>query len=195
MKLPLNCEVNYYDNFLKPKEAEAIFSELNELMKKINFNPKTVDGRKYEVNFGKIMFVDQKLIDGNKFPEEIWGTTRGWFGEIRKLKEKIEKFTGQIFQVCVLIHYPNGNAGVDFHSDYPAFGDTSFIPSISLGEEREFKFREKESGSEFSMILSNGSLVIMGKHCQERYDHSLPVNPEYKNARINLTFRKYGFEN
>lgn len=195
MKLPLNCEVEYYDDFLELKEAGDLFFELSEVIQKISYTPKTVDGRKYEVNFGKVMFIDQNLFDENKFPEEHWGVTKVWFGELKKLKKKIEKFTGQKFQVCVLIYYPDGNSGVDFHSDYVAFGDTSFIPSISLGEEREFKFREKESGNEFTTSLANGSLIIMGKYCQDRYEHSLPVNPDYKNPRINLTFRKYGFEN
>lgn len=195
MKLPLNCEVNYYDDFLELKEADALFFELSKLMQKISYAFRTEDGKKHPVNFGKIMFVDQELIDENKFPEEHWGATKVWFGALRNLKEKIQEFTGQIFQVCVLIYYPNGNSGVDFHSDYIAFGDTYFIPSISLGEEREFKFREKESGHEFSTKLANGSLIIMGEHCQDKYEHSLPINPEYKKPRINLTFRKYGFEN
>jgi alkylated DNA repair dioxygenase AlkB len=94
-----------------------------------------------------------------------------------------------------LIYYPDGNSGLDFHSDHAVFGDTSIIPSVSLGEEREFKFREKESGNEITTTLESGSLIIMGKHCQERYEHRLPINPESNKPRINLTFRKYGFSN
>ena len=195
MKLPLNCEAEYYENFLEPKEAEILFSELSALIQSVSFNPQTTEGKKYNVNFEKVMFIDQKLKNENKFPEEHWGATKVWFGEVKKLKEKIDKFAGQVFEVCVLIYYPDGNSGVDFHSDYNAFGDTSLIPSISLGEEREFKFREKESGNEFAQTLAHGSLIIMGEHCQERYEHSLPLNPKYKNPRINLTFRKYGFKN
>ncbi|MCW5518142.1 alpha-ketoglutarate-dependent dioxygenase AlkB [Muriicola sp. Z0-33] len=195
MKLPLNCEAEYHSDFLELKEAEDLFFELNEVMKKISFYPQTVDGKKHNVNFGKLMIIDQYLFDQNRFPEKYWGVTRVWFGKLIKLKEKIEHFTNQKFQVCVLIYYPDGNSGVDFHSDYTAYGDTSIIPSISLGEEREFKFREKESENEFTTRLANGSLIIMGKYCQDRYEHSLPINPDYKNPRINLTFRKFGFEN
>lgn len=193
MKLPLNCEVEYFADFLTFKEAQELFNELNELIKIILFLPQTESGEKHAVNFNKITFLDQNLIDENRYREEHWGPSRTWTTKMKVLKEKIESFTNHQFQVCVLIYYPHGNSGVDFHSDYPAFGDTSFIPSISLGEEREFSFREKESGAETSQILNNGSLIIMGKHCQNRYEHSLPVNPKYKNPRINLTFRKYGF--
>ncbi len=193
MKLPLNCEVEYISGFLEFSEANELFVDLYDTVKKISYCPKTEDGKTYEVNFEKIMFLDQNLLDENIFPEGQWGPTRGWTDKLKKLKEKIENFTNQQFEVCVLIYYPDGNSGVDFHSDYVAFGDTSIIPSISLGEEREFKFREKESKVEVSQTLENGSLVLMGKYCQERYEHSLTINPKYKRPRINLTFRKYGF--
>ncbi|MGB0523095.1 MAG: alpha-ketoglutarate-dependent dioxygenase AlkB [Flammeovirgaceae bacterium] len=194
MKLPLNCEIAYHPNFLEEDEANQLFVELGLLLKEGNYTPQTVEGNTYEVNFGKIMFIDQVLIDENRFPQEHWGPTKVWSKHLKKLKDKIEDFTHQQFHVCVLIHYPDGHSGVDFHSDFPAFGDTSLIPSISLGEEREFQFREKDSGNVFTQTLANGSLVIMGKYCQDRYEHSLPINPRYKNPRINLTFRKLGFD-
>jgi alkylated DNA repair dioxygenase AlkB len=195
MKLPLNCEVDYFKGFLCLEDANDLFSELNNLLKNISFKPKTKNGKVYNVNFKKVMFIDQNLLDEKRFPEEHWGPTRNWTDTLKILKEKIENFTNCKFEVCVLIYYPNGNSGVDFHSDYVAFGDTSIIPSISLGEEREFKLREKESGNETTTTLKNGSLIIMGKHCQDRYEHSIPTNPNYKYPRINLTFRKYGFSN
>lgn len=195
MNLPLNCEVEYFSDFLALKDSEALFFELHDIIKKTNFRPKTGDEVTHEVNFGKIMFLDENLLVENVFPEEQWGPTSGWTNKLKILKESIENFTNQKFEVCVLIFYPDGNSGVDYHSDYTAFGDTSIIPSISLGEEREFKFREKDSQEEFSQSLENGSLIIMGKYCQERYEHCLPLNPKYKNPRINLTFRKYGFSN
>lgn len=195
MKLPLNCDVEYISDFISLKDTKELFIELNEIIKTTKFIPSTEGGHKYDVNFEKVTFLDKKLLDENRFPEEHWGPTKFWTNKLKTLKEKIERFTNQKFGVCVLIYYPDGNSGVDFHSDYVAFGDTSIIPSISLGEEREFKFREKESGIETSKILENGSLVIMGENCQDRYEHSLPINTKYKQPRINLTFRKYGFNN
>ena len=108
------------------------------------------------------------------------------------VKEKVETYTGHQFETCVCIYYPDGNSGVGYHSDFIAFGDTTLIPSLSLGEDRIFKLREKETLIEHEILLNNGSLIIMGEHCQERYEHSLPENSKYKNPRINLTFRKYG---
>ena len=194
MKLPLNCEAEYLCDFLPIEKANELFIELSAIVNSATYVPQTEDGKTFEVDFGKVMFLDQKLLDDNSFPEEHWGPTRFWTNRLSSLKDKIESYTDHKFEVCVLIYYPDGNSGVGFHSDYSAFGDTTIIPSISLGEEREFEFREKESGLVFSQILENGSLVVMGKHCQNRYEHSLPVNSKYKNPRINLTFRKYGFK-
>ncbi len=194
MRLPLNCEVEYYDQFLNEKESKDLFYELKDVLEIIDFKPQTEEGKLFEVDFDKMMFADQNLIDENRFPEELWGVTKVWSNGLNSLKEKIQKFTNDCFQVCVAIYYPDGNSGVDFHSDYVAFGDTSIIPSISLGQERAFKFREKETGTEFTQNLSNGSLIVMGKNCQELYEHSLPIDPVYKKPRINLTFRKFGFD-
>ena len=80
-----------------------------------------------------------------------------------------------------------------YHSDLLAFGDTSFIPSISLGEERKFALGEKATLEIFETVLENGSLLVMEENCQARYEHSLLIDPIYKNGRINLTFRLYGF--
>lgn len=195
MKLELNCEVEYFKDFLELGLANELFIELIRLVKALNYRPQTENGEIHHVNFGKIMFVDQDLLDKNIFPEQHWGPTKPWTDKLKTIKELIENHIHQKFQVCVLIYYPDGHSGVDFHSDLVAFGDTSIIPSISLGEEREFIFREIESGNKFVTALEHGSLIIMGEYCQERYEHSLPINPKYKNQRINLTFRKYGFGN
>ena len=74
-----------------------------------------------------------------------------------------------------------------------AYGDTNIIPSISLGEEREFQLRENATQEIYNITLENGSMIIMGENCQKNYEHALPPHSKYKNARINLTFRKYGF--
>ena len=55
-----------------------------------------------------------------------------------------------------------------FHRDLPAYGDTSAIASLSLGAEREFIFRKTTNPDErFAIPLISGSLLFMGKGCQE----------------------------
>jgi alkylated DNA repair dioxygenase AlkB len=140
------------------------------------------------------MFLDKETKEKNQFNESIWGKNTEWSEKMLSLKKRIEKHTNNEFSTCVCIFYPDGNSGVDHHSDEVAFGDTSIIPSISLGEERLFSFREKKTMKENIMILKHGSMLVMGKGCQENFEHSLPINAMYKNPRISLTFRKIGFD-
>lgn len=196
MILPLNCHAEYIPQFLSASEAEDLYEELihdfkiDQLRTKIPTN----DGLVYS-DYGKLMFIDEELFEANKLPEEQWGKGAIWSSKTKAIKEKIEDLTQKKFNVCVCIYYPDGNSGVGFHSDYTAFGDTNFIPSLSIGEERCFSFREKETSKIHEIKLEAGSLLLMGENCQQRYEHSLPTNPKYKKGRINLTFRPYGLKN
>lgn len=193
MKLPLNCTVEYIHDFLSKSESEDLYNELVDTHRIDQLKTKilTADGEHF-TDFGKLMFIDEELFNANKLPEEQWGKTTVWSNQLLDIKAKVEQLTGDEFNVCVCIYYPDGNSGVDFHSDYVAFGDTNLIPSLSIGEEREFQLREKKTSEIHELKLSEGSLLVMGENCQQRYEHSLPTNPKYTEARINLTFRKYG---
>jgi len=134
--------------------------------------------------------MDEALYKANRFPTDVWGQTAVCPAALRKVKERVEALTGHSFQVGVGILYPNGNTGINYHSDLVAFGDTSFIPSLSLGAERRFFLREKATQVESNLLLHRGCLIIMGENCQERYEHSLPVDLACDGARVNVTFRK-----
>ncbi|WP_273444604.1 alpha-ketoglutarate-dependent dioxygenase AlkB [Neolewinella agarilytica] len=190
MKLPLNCEVEYLQHFLPVEEAAKLFSLLLEQFTPPTFEVLLASGECFKTETGKITFMDEALYAANRFPANVWGQTAVWPEPLRKVKEQVEALTGHSFQVGVGILYPDGNTGIDYHSDLVAFGDTSFIPSLSLGEERRFSLREKATRKESSLPLYQGSLIIMGAHCQERYEHSLPIDPGCSGARVNVTFRK-----
>ncbi|MEM0517886.1 MULTISPECIES: alpha-ketoglutarate-dependent dioxygenase AlkB [Aequorivita] len=186
--------ISYHANFIPKKEANELFEhlmEIEELTRMMEIT--TFAGVHFKFDFGKIMFLDKDLIEQNKFPETVWGHNRIWSEQMLALKSQVEDFTGEKFKTCVCIYYPDGNAGVDYHSDKTAYGDTTVIPAISLGEERQFCFRENQTLEKSSMVLNHGSLLIMKADCQESFQHSLPVDPAYKNPRISITFRKFGY--
>jgi alkylated DNA repair dioxygenase AlkB len=109
------------------------------------------------------------------------------------VKKRVENYANHEFRTCVCIYYPDGNSGETYHSDEVAFGNMLIIPSISLGEERQFNLRAKASMKESVTILEHGSLLLMKNGYQEQYEHSFPLNAAYKKSRINLTFRQCGF--
>ena len=64
----------------------------------------------------------------------------------------------------------------------------------ALGQQRPFVFRRRDDHDDtFDIELENGSLLLMGEHCQDRYEHALPVDATRAGPRINLTFRALGW--
>ena len=192
MKLPLNCSVEYFRNFLTEEEALSLYQEIKDKYQIAQFNKMSIQQKEFVSETGKINFVDPDLFETIKASKMVRGEILIWPAQLRKVKERIEKLTKRRFHVCVAIYYPDGNAGVDYHSDYIAFGDTTVIPSLSTGEERTFLLREKATMKKHELLLEQGSLVVMGENCQERYEHSIPRDSQCTKGRINLTFRTYG---
>jgi alkylated DNA repair dioxygenase AlkB len=196
MKLPLNCTTHYYDDFLSPSEADELYQLLLDEYKldkaRIIIE---VGGKIMETDSFKILFATDRLIESNSHPEHIHGKVHPWKGPMAKLREKVEAFTNHEFELAMCLYYPDGNFFTPYHSDQQTSGQKTLLPSLSLGEERDFTFREVESENEaYRLNLKNGSMLLMGEHCQFRYQHSLPKEPEYKNGRINITFREPSFK-
>lgn len=194
MSTNINNVISYSPNFLTEKDATELFKQLTILSELTNMmEMKLPSGDVIKYNFGKLMFVDSDLMRKNVFPKSDWGNVMEWPKYMLSVKKQIEELTEQEFKTCVCIYYPDGNSGIDYHSDKMAFGNTDIIPSISLGEERLFYIRKNKTMVENKILLKHGSLLVMEERCQEYYEHSLPENPKYLNPRVNLTFRKYGF--
>jgi alkylated DNA repair dioxygenase AlkB len=58
-----------------------------------------------------------------------------------------------------------------------------------LGATRKFEFKHKVTSEKESVILENGSLLIMKGATQTNWLHALPKSTKVKHPRINLTFR------
>ena len=193
-RIPLDCEVFYYPQFMSPTEATTLFSYLLSTLDLSDYTVPLATGREYRMNVAKSMFIDTTNDELRKL-SEFHGRKMDWPKPLREVKETIQDLTGDIFDVCVCIYYKDGTRGVGFHSDLYAFGDISVIPSLSLGAEREFTLRKACNHNEqFTLKLASGSLIVMGEGCQEEYEHALLSDETVADPRINLTFRKFGYE-
>ena len=63
------------------------------------------------------------------------------------------------------------------------------IGSLSFGAERKFSFKHKENKETVSVLLENGSLLVMKDQTQSFWLHRLPPTKKIFQPRINLTFR------
>lgn len=121
------------------------------------------------------------------------GTTKRalpWSPDLRRLKATVESITGVVFNSCLLNFYHNGTEGMTWHSD----DESSLIPkgsiaSLSLGAERKFSLKHKQTGETVSIPLEHGSLLVMKDPTQTHWLHSVPKSKRVTTPRINLTFR------
>jgi len=195
MKLPINCTTDYISDFLSEKEAEELYSMLinNYKLDKSRIIIQAA-GKLITTDSFKILFCTERLIEQNSHPEEVHGKNFIWSGPMAVLREKVERLLNKEFELAMCLYYPDGNYFAPYHDDQQTSGHNTILPSISIGEVRKFSFKNKTSQDIYNLDLANGSLLVMGDHCQGRYTHSLLQNPEYKNGRINITFREPNFQ-
>ncbi len=110
--------------------------------------------------------------------------------ELLAIKKITEEKTGEHFNSCLLNLYHNGNEGMGWHSDAEKeLKKNGSIASLSFGAERKFLFRHKDDKETVSVVLQNGSLLLMKDATQTHWLHRLPPTKKILKSRINLTFR------
>ena len=114
-----------------------------------------------------------------------------WIRELASVKQIVENVSKTKFNSCLLNLYHDGNVGVGWHSDdEKSIEGNSAIASISFGAERRFSFKHKQGKKTISVLLENGSLLLMKDATQKNWLHSLPKSKKITQPRINLTFRR-----
>lgn len=113
-----------------------------------------------------------------------------WPDYLTAIKGKIEEITGDKFNSLLLNFYRDGSDSIGWHSDdEKELGNNPVIASISLGGERTFNLRHKTNKDKWSIVLKNGSLIVMCGTMQHYWQHCVPKTTKPVNPRINLTFR------
>ena len=113
-----------------------------------------------------------------------------WTKELLALKEIVEKESNATYNSCLLNLYHSGEEGMAWHSDgEKMLKKNGEIASLTLGAERKFSFKHKESKQKIDIVLERGSLLVMKDTTQTNWLHRLPPTKLVKSPRINLTFR------
>lgn len=106
------------------------------------------------------------------------------------LRLELQEITQCDFNSCLANYYRSGQDSVDWHADDEAvLGTAPIIASISLGDERTFQLRHRESRKRFNLKLPHGSLLLMGPGVQQYWQHRIPKVKNCSNPRLNFTFR------
>jgi len=173
-----DCDTQYLSSFLSADDANKYLTTLCET---IPLEKKGHEGRLTAL-YGDAKEYTYAL---NKSTVPTY-----WTKELLEIKEMVEKLTGFTYNVCLINYYENGKGKFNFHADKEEIGNPIPISVISLGAERKFYFRSQlDPNDKISVILENGSLLLMDSVTHEKYLHSLPPDNSVKMARMSLTFR------
>ena len=181
-----NFHVKIFDSFLSHKDSDLFFQKL---LININWRREQIFvwGKKRTTKRRVAWYADK----GKKYSYS--GLTLepdNWDQDLFRIKQRIQNITLQEFNSVLLNEYPNGGVGMGWHSDdEKELGNSPIIASISLGAERIFHLRHKDSKEKIKINLLNGSLLLMGAGIQEYWQHKLAKTAVSVGPRINFTFR------
>lgn len=117
--------------------------------------------------------------------------TRPWTPLLSGIRKKVETFLNFSFNSVLVNLYRNGEDYVGWHADNEQeLGEQPFIASLTFGVERQFCFRHKKTFETGSVSLRSGTLLVMQPDFQHHWIHSVPIDKNVSQGRINLTFRK-----
>ena len=178
--------VHYYPSVMNAEESSAVFTAL---MGSLNWRVDQL------YMFGKLITTKRKVAwvgdEGCSYTYSgVKKEPQPWTPELLRIKSKVEEISQWKFNSCLLNLYHDGSEGMGWHSDdEPELVQAAPIASLSLGAARKFSFKHKTDKTNTSLILENGSLLLMQAPTQIFWNHSLVKTTRPTGPRINLTFR------
>ncbi|PKH52090.1 alpha-ketoglutarate-dependent dioxygenase AlkB [Tenacibaculum sp. Bg11-29] len=184
--LPKDGTVNYHGIVLSKALADNYY---NVLLNSIEWKSDEA------IIFGKLIITKRKVAwyANTSFEYSYSNRTKialVFTKELLALKALVEKETNETYNSCLLNLYHDGSEGMAWHSDGEKdLKKNGAIASLSLGAERKFGFKHKETKETVYKVLEHGSLLVMKDETQTHWLHRLPPTKKIHRPRINLTFR------
>jgi alkylated DNA repair dioxygenase AlkB len=178
--------VEYMSGFFNENQSTLLFDQL---LQSLDWQADQI------MMFGKMITTKRKVAwvgdsDCSYTYSGVKKHPQAWTSELLQIKAQLEKLAGCVFNSCLLNLYHNGEEGMGWHSDDEKELDPKApIVSVSFGASRKFAFRHKIDKTKATVILENGSVLMMHPPTQEYWSHSLVTTKLATPARINLTFR------
>ena len=184
--LPFDGEVLYLGKVFNRKEVAQYYQTF---LEKIPWkNDEAIIFGKHHITKRKVAWFGD-----NTYSYKYSGITKQahiWTPELLQLKQKVEELSATTYNSCLLNLYHDGEEGMGWHSDAEkTLLDNGTIASVTLGAERKFSFKHRESKQRIDILLENGSLLLMKGTTQKNWLHRLPPTKKVFSPRINLTFR------
>jgi alkylated DNA repair dioxygenase AlkB len=179
--------IEYHPNLFSETEANALFhqllSEIFWQQDSIKLFGKTYNQPRLTAFYGN---------NGKPYSySNITMQPHPWTPLLLQIKSKVEEATHHTFSSVLLNLYRNGYDSNGWHADDEIeLGQNPFIASVSFGEHRNFQMKHNTiKDLKKTIVLKNGSLLVMGGPMQHHWKHQIPKTSKAINQRINLTFR------
>jgi alkylated DNA repair dioxygenase AlkB len=178
--------------FLKKDESNTLFSQIKEnvfLNGQMNTDPRVLGMPRLIKWFGDLGYGYSSIYHPPqvipKYIEEVMLKVNNFL-----LNQQVNSQMNSV----LINYYRDGKDKINYHSDdLSQIGEEPVISSLSLGDSRVFKFKNKETKEKVEFTLNNGDLFIMKGKTQDIWQHGV-LPEEKKGERINLTFRNTQFE-
>jgi alkylated DNA repair dioxygenase AlkB len=114
-----------------------------------------------------------------------------WTPLLALIRARVVAAVGQPLNGVLLNYYRDGQDSMGWHSDDEAeLGRNPLVVSLNLGGSRRFDLRRKgHSRIEHSLVLQQGSLLVMSGPTQHYWQHQVAKTRSPCAPRLNLTFR------
>ncbi len=184
--LPYDGSAILYRDFVEAHEASRLFEEL---LDSTDWESRNI------VIFGKEV-AEPRLsawhsVDNR--PYTYSGLTReshSWTPLLQALSTQCEKVAKSPFNSVLVNLYRSGRDAMGWHADNEREnGKEPVIASVSLGAERRFDLRHRDTKHTVRTPLPHGSLLVMSGLTQHKWVHQVPRTAKVNEPRINLTFR------
>ena len=107
-----------------------------------------------------------------------------------EIQQECELLANAKFNSVLVNLYRHGQDSMGLHADDEReLGVEPVIASVSIGGERNFRLRHRESKELVQITLGSGSLLVMSGLSQQCWMHDVPKTKRHVEPRINLTFR------
>lgn len=186
--LPRDGVAEYLGKICSPEESPTLFDDL---LATSPWQPDEV------VLFGRKRILSRKVawMGDAGFTYSYSGTSKTaspLTPALLLIKKRVEQQCAHRFNSCLMNLYHDGSEGMGWHSDdEKTLGRNPVIASVSFGAERVFKLKHRESKEIVSVLLENGSLLVMKGATQHHWVHAMPKTKKITTPRINLTFRTF----
>jgi alkylated DNA repair dioxygenase AlkB len=166
---------------IKPEIVIYVSSQAQRREGKVGFFLRVAELAKRQSNISKGYKYSNKLMVSQSIEENLMVL----LNFVNNLFEK--NFNG-----ILINRYNSGEEYISAHSDDESNLDNVGILTISYGQERTFRVRNKNDKSiKLDHLCKSGKILIMLNDFQKHFTHEIPIEKNKNGVRYSITFRKH----